>query len=315
MSPRHAVSYLVFCLTAGLACLFAFPGDLRAQPELRVPVRVPLRVQDVLIQDVQVLGLQPGFVGQPANSKPQLLKQMRGLIQNELFIISEMCDLDQTQQQTLVDLAESEWKSKTNTSIIKRVQEQVYGTIDLDSLAERVVRSWLGAVATADQLEKYDTELADRMKWRQKAVISKILDLLEAKLNLSGIQMVQIEEILNEKWKDRFYRSLEATFDNSSLLPDIRPSWISPFLSESQRAALVTRDPQTRFGTVPVLQDSPSLALDSRFMVGVIPSSDSIEIESAPKKANAVDSERIIEGILREAKADEDVGAADAKKP
>ncbi len=308
----------IFCFTAGVATLFADPGDLHAQQELRVPAQqaLGLRVQDVLIQDVEVLGLQPGFVAQPANSKPQLLNQMRGLIQNELSIVSELCDLDQKQQQTLVDLAESEWKVKTNTSIIKRVQEQVFGTVDLDGLAERVVRSWVGAVVNADQLDKYDKELADRMKWRQKAVVSKILDMLEVKLNLSGIQMLQIEEVLNEKWKDRFYHSLEATFDNASLLPDIRPSWISPFLSDSQRAALVTREPQTRFGTVPTLKDSPSLSVERRFMVGNTTSSDSIEIEPVSKKAIEKDAAKVIEDILKKAQAEEEeAGAADAKKP
>ncbi len=306
-----------FCLAFGLACVFAMPVNLNAQEDLIVPRReaLRLRVQDVLIQDVEVLGLQPGFAAQPANAKPQLLRQMRGLIQNELSIVSELCDLDQKQQQSLVDLAEGEWKAKTNTTIIKRVQEQVYGTADLDGLAERVVRSWVGAIVSADQLDKYDRELADRMKWRQKAVVSKILDLLEAKLNLSGFQMVQIEEVLNEKWKDRFYHSLEATFDNASLLPDIRPSWITPLLSESQRAALVTRDPQTTFGTVPVLRDSPSLAVESRFVVGNATSSDSIEVEPVSKKAIEKDHAKVIEGILKKAIAEEEAGAADAKKP
>jgi hypothetical protein len=152
------------------------------------------------------------------------------------------------------------------------------------------------------------------MKWRQKAVVSKILDMLEAKLNLSGLQMVQIEEVLNEKWKDRFYHSLEATFDNASLLPDIRPSWLAPFLSDSQRAALVTRDPQTRFGTVPTLRDSPSLSLDSRFVVGNTTSSESIAVDPVSKKAIEKDGERVIEGILKKAKEEEE-GDADVKKP
>ena len=290
-----------FCFAVGLACFLVMPVNLHAQQDL--------------IQDVEVLGLQPGFAAQPFNAKPQLLKQMRGLIQNELSIVSELCDLDQKQQQTLVDLAESEWKAKTNTSIIKRVQEQVYGTVDLDGLAERVVRSWVGAVVHADQLDKYDKEIADRMKWRQKAVVSKILDMLEAKLKLSGLQMVQIEEVLNEKWKDRFYHSLEATFDNASLLPDIRPSWISPLLSDSQRAALVTRDSQTRFGTAPMLRDSPSLSVDSRFVMGNTTSSDSIEIEPVSKKAIEKDGAKVIEDIIKRANTEEEGGVLDAKKP
>ena len=182
--------------------------------------------QDLLV-DPQMVGIFPGFQGLITNSKAQILKQVRGLIQNELSIIGELCSLNKNQQQRLVDLAESEWKAKTSASVIKGTQENVYGTVDLDGLAERIVRTWLEAAATTEQLSVYDAEIVDRMRFRQKALVSKILDTLGAKLNLSGVQMDQVEEILNEKWKDRWYRSLEATFDNSALLPEIRASWLS----------------------------------------------------------------------------------------
>jgi len=224
-----------------------------------------------IIPEIQILG-RPGM-GQAANlqianSKPQLLKQMRGLIQHELTIINGLCDLEQKQKQTLVDLAEEDWKAKTNTWIIKRTQEHVYGSIDLDSLAERVVRTWLESVTSPVQLSKYDEELADRMNWRKKALISKMLDILAEKLSLSGVQMTQIEEVLNEKWKDRWFRSLEATFENASFLPEIKPSWIAPLLTQSQSAALVTRDQQMLFGAPQGSVNSPSLALEQRFEVG-----------------------------------------------
>jgi hypothetical protein len=253
----------------------------------------PVVVDFVLADDVAVpeMGLVLRGVNiQQVNSKPQVQKQMRGLIQNELTIIADICGLERKQQQALADLAESEWKSKTSASISKRTQEHSIGTVDLDSLAERIVRQWLESVATKEQLEKYDLELADRMKWRQKAVISKILDTLEAKLNLSGVQMNQIEAILVEKWKDRWYRSLEATFDNASLLPEIRPSWLTPVLSASQQAALVTRDQQQRFGA-PQSADSPSLALEVRFRVGDAVSSESLDIEPAKGDSKKIEEE------------------------
>ena len=286
----------------GLALVFVFQGEIRAQN------------LDLLV-DPQVVGILPGFQGPLASSKTQLLKQVRGLIQNELSIIGELCGLDQKQQQRLVDLAESEWKTKTNASVIKGTQENVYGTVDLDGLAERVVRTWLEATATTEQLSVYDEELADRMKWRQKALVSKILDTLEAKLNLSGIQMEQIEAILNEKWKDRWYRSLEATFDNSALLPEIRPSWISPLLTDAQKAALVTRDPQARFGTHQGSLSSPSLAMDKRFTVGATKSSDSIELEPGSNETTKAAGQQIIDGVIRKANAEDEQGPVNAKKP
>jgi hypothetical protein len=243
-----------------------------------------------LNQEVQQFGLQ-GVAIRQVNSKPQLQMQMRGLIQNELTVIGDTCGLERKQQQELVNLAESEWKPKTSAYIVKRTQEHVYGTVDLDGLAERIVRVWLESVATKEQLQIYDFEIADRMKWRQKAVISKVLDTLEAKLNLSGVQMDQIEAILNEKWKDRWYRSLEATFDNASLLPEIRPSWITPVLSESQRSALTIRDQQQRFGAQQTSVDAPSLALEERFRIGDAVSSDLLDIDPAKGDSKQVDKE------------------------
>ena len=251
--------------------------------------------QDLLV-DPQMVGIFPGFQGLIANSKTQILKQVRGLIQNELSIIGELCGLNKNQQQRLVDLAESEWKAKTSASVIKGTQENVYGAVDLDGLAERVVRTWLEATATVEQLGVYDAELADRMKWRQKALVSKILDTLEAKLNLSGVQMEQIEMILNEKWKDRWYRSLEATFDNSAILPEIRPSWITELLTDAQKAALVTRDQQTRFGVHQGSISFPLLDMDIRYTVGTTTSSDSIELEPGSNKAKDAARQNIDEG-------------------
>ena len=297
------------CLSLGQVVVFLLNGSLLAQQRVIIQNRVDL------IVDPQMVRLLPVFQGPVVNSKPQLLSQVRGLIQNELSIICDLCGLDQKQQQTLVDLAESEWKAKTNASVIKSAQENVYGSIDLDGLCERVVRTWLEASATTDQLSKYDEELADRMRWRQKALVSRVLDSLEAKLNLSGIQLEQIEAILNEKWKDRWYRSLEATFDNSTLLPDIRTSWISPFLSDAQKAALVTRDPQTRFGTQLGSLDFPSIAIETRFTVGSTKSSDSIELEPVANKASKTDDEKIIDGIQRKAKAEDAERAVNAKSP
>ena len=141
--------------------IFAILGsnDLFAQKQEKLE---PIAVDFVLADDVAVpeMGLVIRGVNiQQVNSKPQLQKQMRGLIQNELTIIGDICGLELKQQQALADLAESEWKPKTNASISKRTQEHVYGTIDLDGLAERIVRLWLESVSTKEQLEKIQSEM------------------------------------------------------------------------------------------------------------------------------------------------------------
>jgi len=284
----------------GLLALFAASDSLAQGVDLMV--------------DAQEAGILPAIL-RPMNSRVQILQQTRGLIQNELSIINDFCGLDEKQKQVLVDLAESEWKAKTNATVIKRAQEHVYGMVDLDSLAERVVRTWLEATSRPEQLSRYDEELADRFEWRKKAFVSRVLDNLQTKLNLSGVQMEQVEVILMEKWKDRWFRSLEATFDSSIVIAEIRQSWINPLLSEAQVSAFAQRDTQPRIVAFQELYEAPTFPLDERFSVGATKSSDSIAIESVPKKVILGGArERILEELK---KSDEELdgGLTDAIKP
>lgn len=263
-----------------------------ALPQAQPPVRVQIKGVEVNAANVQVLKdfpvqwavVGPAFPLEAEQSKRQLFMLMRGLIQNELSIVDSVCELNDKQRQALADLAEQEWTVKTSASILKCLQQHVFGTIDLDSLAERTVRSWLVTCSSPEVVANYDRELADRMEYRKHALISAMLDMLVAKLNLSSTQMEQIEAILDEKWRDRWFRSLDATFNNASLLPDIRPTWISSILTDAQQAALVTRETRQYFASYHVLQDSPSLPLDTRFVLGSIASSNAIALAMESKK-------------------------------
>lgn len=263
-----------------------------APPRLQPPDRVPIKGVEINAANIQVLKdfpvqwavVGPAFPVDAEQSKRQLYMLMRGLIQNELSIVDSVCDLDDKQRQALVDLAEQEWTVKTSASVSKCLQQHVFGTIDLDSLAERTVRSWLVACTSTELVANYDKELADRMEYRKHALISAMLDMLVVKLNLSSMQMEQIEAILDEKWRDRWFRSLEATFNNVSLLPDIRPTWISSILTDAQQSALVTRETQQYLASHQVTQDSPSLALDTRFVLGSVASSNAIALAMESKK-------------------------------
>jgi hypothetical protein len=222
--------------------------------------------------------------GQQVNSRDHAYRFMRGLIQNELSIIDQICELQKDQKQKLVDLAEDQWKEKTKPSIDKCIQQHLWGNIDLDGLAERLVRNWLASSSSREQLERYDAELADRMLYRKQALLSRWLDVQQTKLNLSAKQMKEIEKVLNENWRDRWFRSLEATFSNSSLLPDIKTIWISPLLSDAQNAALVARDTQAMYRSFTLSSDCPTKELSERFSVGAVTSSEKIEL--SPKSSN-----------------------------
>ena len=271
--------WIAVCMSTCAHCCYAQDEVLLG--ERAVPADV---VMQQIVPAMQIAG---NDAIPPAQAKILLFQQMRGLIQNELSVIHELCGLNETQRQTLVDLAESEWRVKSNASVGKRIQPHVYGTIDLDGLSERIVRDWLSKAGTPEQLAKYEEELADRMTYRKTALVSRLMEVLADKLHLSSIQQDQVEAVLAEKWRDRWFRSLEATYDNVSLLPEIRPSWISSILSEAQRAALVSRENAAFFSVHHSTPDSPTMTMVERFSIGSTKSSETITLYNDEKKQAA----------------------------
>jgi hypothetical protein len=265
--------------------LFFLAGQdfLLGQPpkeEVVPPIPAP-RVLLELAEDVTVLEdvaqADPNVLNQD-KLKVSLLQLMRGLIQNELNVVDAVCELTTEQKQMLVDSAERDWQVKSSASISKCTQQQMFGIVDLDTLAERLVKGWLQSSAPPEQLAEYDKELALRMQYRKQALISRVLDVLEPKLQLTSSQMQRIEEVLNREWRDRWYRSMEATFTNTALHPEIRLRWIESILTDSQQAALASRENQAMFASFRVSTDSPNVTLETRLVIGTVLSSESIEI-------------------------------------
>ena len=256
--------------------LFGQPPKAEAVPPIPAP-RVLLEMADDVTVFEDVAQVDPNLINQD-KLKVSLLQLMRGLIQNELNVVDTVCKLTTAQKQVLVDSAERDWQAKSSASISKCTQQQMFGIVDLDALAERLVKGWLQSNAPPEQLAEYEKELASRMQYRKQALISRVLDSLEPKLQLTSFQMQRIEEVLNREWRDRWYRSMEATFTNTALHPEIRLRWIESILTDSQQAALASRENQAMFASFRVSADSPSVTLDTRLTIGSVASSESIEI-------------------------------------
>lgn len=214
--------------------------------------------------------IQEQVAGQPPRKKTSselVNEQIRGLFQNELDVVEAVCNPTEPQAKELLRIAESEWESKTRREFAKRLQQHVYGTVDFDGQIERTMQEWTAKVLTAEQSALYTAELLDRAEYRKQAVINRMLIWLQMKLQLSSSQLDQIEKILHDRWRDRWYRSIEATFDNETLLPELNRSWLDTVLTDSQRNALATRAPSTT--VIPSQQHHfPSLPLSKPFTLG-----------------------------------------------
>jgi len=211
-------------------------------------------------------------------------RQVKGLFQNELELVEAICKPNREQSQKLLDIAESQWRNKTRREMSKRLQQHVYGAVDFDGLVERTIQQWVSEILTAEQSAAYEAELADRMEFRKNALITQILVWLQSKLQLSGEQQDQIEEVLRAKWKDRWFRSIEATFDNETLLPELNRSWLDSILTDAQRNALAIRTPQARAEPAP--QEYISYPLDKRFRISGLESSDSILLDANDERGD-----------------------------
>jgi hypothetical protein len=269
------VSLPLFFL-AGQDFLLGQPPKEEAVPPIPAPRVLLEAAEDVTILE-DVAQADPNVLNQD-KLKVSLLHLMRGLIQNELNVVDAVCKLTTEQKQMVVDSAERDWRAKTSASISKCTQQQMFGIVDLDTLAERLVKGWLQSSAPPEQLAEYEKELVSRMLYRKQALVSRVLDALEPKLQLTSSQMQRIEEVLNREWRDRWYRSMEATFTNTALHPEIRLRWIESILTDSQQAALASRENQAMFASFRVSADSPSVTLDTRLTIGSVASSESIEI-------------------------------------
>jgi hypothetical protein len=205
-------------------------------------------------------------------------QHVRGLIQNELDLIATVVKPNDTQAQTLADLAESQWEATSLREVTRRVQQHVHGSIDFDGLVERSVVAWCKDLLTEEQLALYQTELEDRQQLRKEALIARMLTWLQNKLSLSAGQTEQVEKVLRERWKDRWYRSIEATFANETLLPEINQKWLEDILTPAQKNAMVVRSPTERNLVLPDV--FPELPLSKRFSVGSKESNPSIPLKA-----------------------------------
>ncbi len=153
------------------------------------------------------LALGQAFIpAKPVQPAPEELvtfqQQVRGLIQNELDLITALVKPNDSQSQALADVAESQWEATSLREVTRRVQQHVHGSIDFDGLVERSVSGWCKDILNEEQLKLYQAELQGRLDLRKEALIARMLTWLQNKLSLSASQTEEVEKVLRERWKD-----------------------------------------------------------------------------------------------------------------
>lgn len=242
------------------------------------------------------------FMAQPINAanpdRELRAKQwIRGLIQQELNAIESLCKPTQEQALKLVDLAETQWKSKLITIIKSYSEAANRQTVDFETRVERLVASWVSESLDEKQAEIWTGEIEARNEMRKRMIVGKMVCDAEKKFGLTASQMTAVSALVSERYRDSWWTSYRA-----GTVPETKFAWISQALSESQQTMGGERNGGSRIEsfTTGGSVDYPSRRVDERFEIGGVQSSKSIELERNPKNQEARDQ-------VRPADAEDDV--------
>ncbi|MFN6163430.1 MAG: hypothetical protein ACK5AC_13785 [Planctomycetota bacterium] len=256
---------------------------IQAVPIQAVPMQaVPMQAVPIQAVPIQAIQMQDG-----ETRAETAQRWIRGFIQNELNLIEQICAPTSEQSQGLVDMAESQWRNRL-TSVIRSYAETPNQRVnsDFELRVERLVLTWVDETLTADQHHLWQKEVESRVDYRKRIVIGRMVGETERRYGLTHDQMLEITQLLNERWKDSWWGMYRT-----GTLPETKFAWISATLSESQRTTGADRG--SRFtehymggGSV----DMPALALEKRFQIGSVSSSPDIPLH--PRATDEDDDEK-----------------------
>lgn len=208
---------------------------------------------------------------------------LRGFIQNEFNLIERVCHPSEESAQQLVDLAEKEWRNRLSNAIRAYSNSQHRKiAIGFEARIERLVSSWVQDILPEDQKNLWQKELDHRLNLRKKIVIGRMVLHADRAYGLTVSQMVEIEKILNEKWKDTWWGIYRT-----GTLPEAKFVWINGVLTESQRTLGTERSPAASQPESGGFIDVPSLPLHRRFTLGQVASSTEIPLTTKEAKKNS----------------------------
>lgn len=261
-----AIALMVACILQGQ--VQSLHGQVAAQAIQAVPA-------------VRLQAARVNAAAAPLNDRDHTARKwVRGLIQQELNAIQSVCKLNEQQAKELVDIIESEWRTKFASVFRSYSEANQRGGVDFEFRVESAVKAWIREVdsITEQQRSVWNYELDSRNELRRRIVIGKMVSDAERKFGLSSKQMKEVETILQERWKEAWW----VMYRNGTT-PETKFAWISTALSDAQRTA--GADPSgtrqeyyTSGGSV----DLPSKSLAERFSIGAVVSDESIQLQPLP---------------------------------
>lgn len=269
-SSRPKALCLQLCLHLALAIFGTVGTSTRLSAQNALPA--------IRLQAIQIAGARNA---QPLNDREiTARKWVRGLIQQELNALQSICKLNPAQSKELVNLIETEWKSKFASVFRSYSEANQRGGVDFEFRVETAVKTWMREVdaITEEQRTNWNFELESRNALRRRIVIGKMVSDAERKFGLSAKQMKEVETLLQERWKEAWW----VMYRNGTT-PETKFAWISTALSDAQRTAGAdTSAGRQEYYTSGGSTDLPSKSLAERFQIADVQSDESIQLQTPP---------------------------------
>ena len=216
-----------------IACLFRL-ASADEPPTEKQPDAAEVRA--VLEAAIDVFG--GAVVGN--QFEQQFLPQFRRILATELRFVRTVCQTTPEQQKSIQAAGEAVLKSTVKKfgalqqkAGMGQVQQEWPDPRKLisDAIAESVKKT-----LAAEQVERYEAELAKRVAARKRAALVNLVAKVDRELILTAEQRDQLSKALEADWKDAWAGQLEVFLYGEDFLPVVPDAVLLPVLTDKQKA-------------------------------------------------------------------------------
>lgn len=169
----------------------------------------------------------------------QWLQQFRPLLRGELIFIRQVCDLPPEVRPKVKAAGEEALLSAAKTFAKFQNNRRGAGTNppQIRKLIHEGLTRQLQEVLSAEQMAKYNAEVAARTEQHKRTVILSVVSRLDGTLFLTAQQREKITDILSSKWEDKWESWLGLNQYGDMYFPQIPDACLLPCLNEEQKDA------------------------------------------------------------------------------
>ncbi len=171
----------------------------------------------------------------------QFRQQFGPLAKTELNFVRAVCQPNAEQSKKIK--AASDVGMKTTVKKFAEVQKKMQQGMrageqpqwpDPRKLMSEVLLKTVKETMSADQVKRYEAELAKREAARKRAALLNLVAKLDKDLVLTEAQRGKLTEALNSNWKDAWCQQLEVFMYGDSYMPVLPDAQVLPVLTEKQ---------------------------------------------------------------------------------